>query len=243
MPVSLTDPDARKWDVELAGDLGQSGGGYCLVCRYRGHGETNWIPLAAIDFHPKSLGVQDCVPRADTWITNARMGLKTGERVGSGGLHVRVFAPIVEGYVCEGQQFRLRVECSEDAWVRLYSVADDGTALLGWASTKPLSKWEPDDLAVAIRLPRDQRYRLVALAVPARLGRDAFGSSLPPAGCLSPPGTGLDASALPREGAAAALTFSVHAPGEHGCPDDEETVDRAASLLRALDRLERCESP
>jgi len=151
-----------------------------------------------------------------------------------------VDAPTRDGMLCEGEPFELTLTATAPAWIRVYSVAEDGRVLLGWISERPVRRWTPTDRPVAVQLPGNQGYRILAVAVPAALGRAAFGDALPPSGCLAPRGQGFDARALPAAAAVGTLEHGVIAAGESGCRGDEATRRLAADLRAAIDRLPRC---
>ncbi len=240
--VPLAKPGSPDWDVELAGELTLEGGGCALALSYYRRGETTLTPLGIVPFQPKAIGLRECNPPAQTYTSDSRMGLRSGRKEGSGGLQVRLEAPTHGGLLCEGEKFAWRVEASQPAYVRIYSVADDGRVMLGWESKEPVTVWEPGpkSMAIPIRMGENLHYRLVAVAVPAGLGAGAFGRAVPPAGCMARRQTGLSAERLPGEAAVAALTFGVTPIGERDCPKTPEMEAMLRNIQEALKKIPEC---
>ena len=149
-------------DVTLGGDLSQHANGCALALRYKIEGESYWHYFEQVTFHPRALAQRDCRPPPETFVSDGRVGLEQGERIGSSGLRFEAIdAPVVDGRMCEGKEFRFSTRLNEPAFVRIYSLADDGKVLLGWRSDGAVTDWSPEDAAVPIRMAGGQQYRIV----------------------------------------------------------------------------------
>ncbi|GEM_PF-6309298 len=238
--VRLVEGPNSKWTTQLAGTIAAEGRHCILNLRYYlKDGDAR--PLPGIRFHPIILGLDECSERKSDAGDDA-LGLREGMRTGKDGLIVRLDAPLDGGMLCEGQPFSWKVEVSRPAYVRIYSVADDGRAMLGWSSTKPVQRWEPEktQAAIAIKIAPDINYRLVAVATPAEDGPDAFGNSLPAPGCITAKGSGIKAADFPGNAAVSALSFGVNPLGHNRCrttPAQESTVQK---LKNAIEQMRIC---
>ena len=239
--IQVVDPTARRWTVELSVMVSPLGDGCMLSLQHRGRRDTGFSTLPVFRFDARAFGEVECRPAPETYISDRRMGLTNGRRTGSSGLSVELVSDAGrDGTICEGELFSVTMTASEPAWFRVYSVADDGRVLMDWASGSAETRWSPNDGAIALRLPGEQRSRMVAVAVPEKLGAGGFGSKVPPAGCFGGAGTGLDLARLPAEAAAATFTFAVVAPGEGDCPDNAEIRESVARVLDVLENMKDC---
>lgn len=240
--VPLCKDGADDWDVELTGELTREGTGCALALGYSLKGESSVYPLGSVPFHPKAIGLMECQPPEVTFASDEKMGLRNGRKRGSGGLNVTLEAPTDGGLMCEGVAFNWRVTVSAPAYVRIYSVADDGRVMVAWENPEPVTTWEPapNARALPLRLGENVHYRLVAVAVPASLGADGFGQRVPGPHCMAALGTGLSTSQLPPEAAVAALTFGVTPAGQRNCPNDSDLLARLQKLYQRLQEVPEC---
>ena len=95
---------------------------------------------------------------------------------------------------------------------------------------------------MALRGPSGEvKDRMVALAVPAGLGPEALDRALPPAGCFTSLGTGLDVKRLPPEAAAAATMVSLVRAGRESCPPlTPANATLVSKLHEAVNQLPTC---
>ena len=239
--IQVVDPSARRWTVELSVMVSPRGDGCTLLLQHRGKRDAGVSTLPVFRFDARAFGEVECRPAPETFISDRRMGLINGRRNGSSGLRVDLVSDAGrDGTICEGELFSVTLTASEPAWFRVYSVADDGRVLLDWSSDSALRRWTPKEGAIALRLPGEQRSRMVALAVPEKLGVGGFGSKVPPAGCFGSAGTGLDLARLPAAAAAATFTFAVVAPGEGDCPDNAAIRKSVGRVLDVLENMKDC---
>ena len=239
--IQVVDPTAGRWTVELSVMVSPQGDGCTLLLQHRGKRDAGVSTLPVFRFDARAFGEVECRPARETFISDRRMGLTNGRRTGSSGLRVELVSDAGrDGTICEGELFSVTLTASEAAWFRVYSVADDGRVLMDWASDSAGTHWTPKDGAIALRLRGEQRSRMVALAVPAKLGAAGFGRKVPPAGCFGRAGTGLDLTRLPAEAAAATFTFAVVAPGEGDCPDNAEIRASVGRVLDVLENMKDC---
>ncbi len=236
--LPVAGPTDTAWTAQVRGQLGRGGGDTCrLQLFWQRRGKPGWLPLEPVSFNPMAVGLQSCAPPAEGALSDARLGLDAGSRPGSGGLELRLESPPRHDLLCDGERFSVVAEASADAWVRVYSVAEDGRVLLGWASDKPVRRFAPADPAVGVRLPGNQRDRMIAVAIPANLGPGAFAGLPTEPTCF---GTGFDARHLPPEAAVASLAHSVAAPGAAGCPSDPAKRAEGDAMRAAIAALPRC---
>lgn len=240
--AALAKAGSKEWDYELVGELTLQGTGCALALSYGKRGQQALVPLGAVPFHPKAIGLTECRPPKATAASDDKMGLVNGKRPGSGGLELQLDAPINDGMLCEGDKFAWHVEASQPAFVRIYSVADDGRVLLGWQSPTAVTSWQPSEtsMAIPIRMEGNVEYRLVAVAVPEALGRDGFGDAVPPPGCMAGRGTGFSAQQLPAGAAVAALTFGVTPAGEGDCGTSAQKEGMLRTIRENLKKLKEC---
>lgn len=240
--VALAKRGSKEWDYELVGELTLQGTGCALALSYARKGQQSLVPLGAVSFHPKAIGLTECRPPKATAASDDTMGLENGKRSGSGGLELQLDAPINDGMLCEGDKFAWHVEASQPAFVRIYSVADDGRVLLGWQSPAAVTSWQPTEasMAIPIRMEGNVEYRLVAIAVPEALGREGFGDAVPPPGCMAGRGTGFSARQLPSQAAVAALTFGVTPAGDGDCGTSAKKEETLRAIRENLKRLKEC---
>ncbi len=242
--------DVRKepWDVEISLTVapapGSAGQPMCTTfVRYRNRKKPGLLPIHEFRFDPRIFGVTSCTPPPETFLSDGMTGLKNGAQEGDKGLSVSVdlIGQKTPSVLCEGTEFQLVVDVIRGpAWIRIYSLAEDGTAMQDWASEAPISNRWFTDPAIPIRLPRNARYRVLAVAVPDPPGRNGFGKAGPPAGCLAGPGTGFSARLLPKEAAVATLTYRVVPSGADPCPRDADADAMAAKIKAALKKLPLC---
>jgi len=239
--IQVVDPTAKRWTVELSAMVSPRGDGCTLLLQHQGRRDAGVSTLPVFRFDARAFGEVECWPAPETYISDSRMGLINGRRIGSSGLRVELVSDAGrDGTLCEGELFSVTLTASEPAWFRVYSVADNGRVLMGWSSESALRRWTPKEGTIALRLPGEQRSRMVALAVPEKLGAGGFGSKVPPAGCFGRAGTGLDLARLPAEVAAATFTFAVVAPGKGDCPDSSEIRESVGRVLDVLESMKDC---
>jgi hypothetical protein len=250
------DPD-QDWDVELMGKLVHDGTG-CGLVLYAGDKTQGWQPLGdGVTFNPLALGARSCAPPPETAISDRRLGLKNGERLGVEGLRVWIEPGHVRegGQVCEGEAFPMVIRSSEPAWLRLYSLDEAGRVLAdakNWCSwrtpnekrkraPKPTMEWRLEHRSVLptpLYLPDAPRDRLVVVALPAGLDPGIGFSPMPEHGvCEGNPLSSVDPSA-----AITSHMYEVLPMGEGSCRDDQKTRDEVEELKRRadLDRIQAC---
>ena len=177
--IQVVDSTARRWTVELSVMVSPQGDGCTLLLQHRGRRDAGVSTLPVFKFDARAFGEVECKPAPETFISDRRMGLTDGRRNGSSGLRVDLVSDAGQnGTICEGELFSVTLTANEPAWFRVYSVADDGRVLMDWSSISAETRWTPKDSAIALRLPGEQRSRMVAVAVPKKLGADGFGSKV-----------------------------------------------------------------
>lgn len=231
--------------VEVRTALGASQEGCAVTLQFRA-GQGAWEALEVLRFSPRVLGLQDCRPPAETHLSNRRLGLSPdGTKLGSRGLVVRLDVP-KDGVMCEGRRFPVHVTTTEPAYIAVVSVLEDGRVIRSWAPKAPVTEWrspvEEEAIAMALRGPSGEvKDRMVALAVPAGLGPEALDRALPPAGCFTSLGTGLDVKRLPPEAAAAATMVSLVRAGRESCPPlTPANATLVSKLHEAVNQLPTC---
>ena len=214
----------KKPTHTLGGTIGTAGGGCRYTPRLRVRHGAGWRTLTPIDFHPLALGQTRCDPPSPGggFMSDRKLGLDGGQRQGSTGLEIMFEVGDRAGMMCAGQPFEPWVAVSQPAFIRLYSVAEDGRVLAAraWSPAEEIDGGWRGQKGTVVLLPGNARYRLVAVAVPSGMGQGAFGG--PPLECMTARGLGLDLADLPPEAAVAAVSFGVWAPGEGDCPESEE---------------------
>jgi len=235
--LRMLDSGNEAWAAEVRSKLATAASGCMLLLEYRAR-KGGWQALETVKFSPIALGLTDCSSPPQTAISDGRMGLVRGERAGGQGLTVQLHAPTRQGMLCEGEQFSITATASSPAWIAIYSIAEDGRLLFGWRSETALQRWAPKPRAVALRLASGQRYRIVAVALPASTGPRFADHGLPPPGCFSH--DGFNAKRLPDEAAITTLTHGVAPAGQGWCPNDPATRRRSEELSQALGKLGRC---
>ena len=237
------------WDVRIwfmvAPASDTAGATRCtMFVRLEERGKTGKVPIHEFLFDPRIFGRATCTPPTETFLSDNRIGgLQDGARSGKDGLAVTLdlIGQETPSVLCEGTEFRLVVDVTRGpAWVRIYSLAEDGTVMLDWASKSPIKDRWFTDPAIPIRLPPNARYRILAVAVPESLDRNGFGTVKPPPNCLGGPGTGFSVRLLPPEAAVATLTYRVVPPGAAPCPPDAEAEKKAAKIKEALKKIPTC---
>lgn len=183
---------------------------------------------------------------------DAAMGLTNGRRAGGDGLRVDVAlgAP-ASGLLCSGERYSLEVRVSRRAFLRLYSVDDDGGVNLAYAPRLPVERtWRADQATVAVRTG-GPNMRLVAVAVPAPenaagaagAADKAFGSSAPsPRGCYGK-GLGLRADLFPGSAALHAVSYAIYLPGSAVCPTNDERDRRHRQFVRKVENWKKHPCP
>ncbi len=234
-PTTGTSPD-----IEIGGTLIEEGIDCRLLLRYRTHREKDWhLADAPIVFPPKSVGCGECrSPQEETFVSDRKMGLFRGTKRGVDGLTVHLEAPVHDGTLCEGMPFQMRVTTNRPARIRIYSVAEDGTVLMGWTSDGLVSDWTPKE-AMAMRLPFGKEYRLMAVATATDNANPALLDTQSQV-CRTQAGTGLNVSRVPGT-AAHAITFTVVPMGEESCPVNEEMRRKAESMREGFERQPFCQ--
>ena len=137
--------------------------------------------------------------------------------------------------LCGGTPYALTVTTDRPADVRIYSVAEDGRVMGGWAHRVD-GEWSATPAPAAVQLPGGTRYRVVAVAVAPGA---SFGGA-PPMGCMTPRGVGLPPKRLPADAALAAITYGVWAPGDGECPRDPAAKRTHDQLLAAITGAPTC---
>ena len=221
----------------LSGTLGPDP----LGCRFQpwlARSKGKRVPLGAIVFPARALGLVTCAHPTDAFTADARLGI-AGEQAGAGGLRVRLRAASWSGMLCEGVPFELTVEPTAPAWVQLFSVADDGQVLAWFEPMRLDGPYTPTPWPVEVLLRGELRSRIVAVAVPERRGKKALRGG-PPPGCLARPGTGLDVRRFGEGVAVGSLPLGLWAVGQGQCPGDAETRKRADRYRAAVEALPAC---
>ena len=139
----------------------------------------------------------------------------TGNRdyLGVHNLKINIRIPSVRGMICNGEQKNFSVYINpQPAWIRIYSVAEDGRMVLGWVSETPMQLWQPE--AVFVGLPGCDRYKIIAVAVPSFLGKNGFGNLLNQEDCITTADIGLPLDQLPVEAVVAVVEYRI----ESNCP-------------------------
>jgi hypothetical protein len=230
----------------LAGQLGPAAGGdrcvFVPTLKRRGAGA---IRLSPIDLDPKVLNAKDCrpapPPQSTAYLADAQLGLDAGGRRGASGLEVSLTTSARPDQLCGGELFDLRVHTNQPAQVRVYSVAEDGRTLLGWAHGPVDGEWRVTPAPTSVRLDGGQGYRIVAVATPVKAGFGALVPSVPagqPGACMGP--DGLATRRLPAQAAVATFTHGVRDPAAPGCPPDPALRERHQAVLAAVRALPRC---
>jgi len=179
----------------------------------------------SFDFPPSLLGIEgtelgDC--RSDE-----ELGLREGEMEGAGGLRVQVRMQTRDGVVCNGEAIEPVVQVNRQAWVQVYSVAENGDSWLVWPppgedglveSTASLGEFH------ALKVPSFGDESLVAIAVES--GSD-LGSLHGWTGYCRLDGK-LSPRFYPVGAAVGRATYQVWGAGVGGCKGVEHPADLAA---------------
>ena len=212
--VRLVEPEAADGHQRLRMELAPGATGVTLSAFLQGT-DGKLAPLPGFSF-PLDLFVVD-EGEDGTCRSDSSLGLAHGERLGAGGLRVRVELPGVDGVACEGGAVGPVVRVNRPARVQVFSIAKDGRSLLVWPPPggDPLVQREVmlGDMFLVAQ-PESGDERLVAVAVPdgASLGRtDGWHGFCEVAGGVGP-------DLYPEDAAVSAATFTVLPSGAGECP-------------------------
>ncbi len=229
-----------KRSSKLLGLLSASGADCVLQPLLQGYKEESKQALSPIYFAPAALGLADCKPPPPSIVSDDNLGLEFGQRGGQGGLEIKLEVALRGEMVCPMDPLPILVESNQPAWLRLYSVADNGQTMLGWASEAPLRRWRIED-ALAVRL-RGQRYRLVAVGIPAVMGADGFGARAPgpPAAHCMAQGLAFGPQLFPPQASLSASRYGVWPLKKARCVRDRTQRKRHEQILSVLETLPGC---
>ncbi len=215
-------PSARVVDADtsvdgaarLVSQLAPGVGGVTLTAWLQRADDATLTPLPGFGF-PLDL-FEIAATEVGSCRSDRDLGLARGERLGAGGLRVRVEVPGVDGVGCEGKSVEPVVRVSRPSEVQVYSVAADGRSLLVWPPPGVLSRVEHTLSLGEMRLvaqPAKGDERLVAVALPEGA---AWGATDGWRGfCESP--TGLGPELYPDDAAIGSTTFTILPSGQGDC--------------------------
>lgn len=219
--------------------LSSDGRGLAAEVAYRV--DRGWSAAGSlVAFASRSLGLLDAQAPAESFLSDRRLGLPNGgERVGKGGLRVSLDVP-QEAEMCESRRYAVQLTANRPAYVVVLSVLDDGRVVRGWETPEPVTAWRspPEHDAVAVPVEGANGValsdRMVAIAVPAALGRESLSAAVPPPACVTEPGRGFDAARLPPEAAVATTRVAVVRAGRAYCPPLSTETKRLVTDLQGF---------
>lgn len=219
---------APKGTVRLTTELTPGTTSVALTAWVRTAADATAKPLPGFEF---PLDVFD-IPTNELGAcrTDADLGLVHGERLGAGGLRVRIDSPGLGADACEGTSIEPVVRVNRPSRVQVYSVAKGGRALLVWpppdvddhvTTELPLGRLD------LVAMPTEGDERLVAVAIPdgAKFGPlDGLHGFCELSGGLSP-------DSWPEDAAVGSLTFSVTPESTQGCPAAPQAAAARAAVV------------